>query len=132
MVPSKAERIREILRRVDAAPPCGSAAAARQLLDDTLNAVEDEMTPFPFDPAMPRSDGRMYPALDDSEREVLGRPDLRRFRRRQHNTYLGANGAILIREGDGSCVLNKPGSDGRTVDLDEPLPQASIPTRSPR
>ncbi len=88
-------------------------------LGEILKAVEDEMTAIPFNPAMPRTDGRMYPPLNDSERAVPGRSDIKRYRSAQHNTFIGTNGAIRIMEINGICLLNKPGRDGRCIDLDQ-------------
>jgi hypothetical protein len=125
----RAERLREVLRRLDAAPPCASADEARALLTSTLNDVEDEMAEIPSNPAMPRTDGRMYPPQDDSERAVPGRDDVRRYRSARHNTFIGAAGAIRIEEVRGACVLNKPGQDGQTIELGEP--ESSRPISPP-
>ncbi|MFZ2871599.1 hypothetical protein [Zavarzinia sp.] len=112
----KAVRLGEFLRRLDAAEPFSTAEEAMARLGEILKAVEDEMTDIPFDPAMPRTDGRMYPPLPDSERAVAGRSDIKRYRSVLHNTYIGANGAIRIEELKGTCLLNKPGRDGLSID----------------
>ena len=77
------------------------------------------MTDIPFDPDAWLSDGRMYPPQGDSRRKVPGRNDLVRYRSLGHNTWIGANGAIRIAGVDGQVFLEKPGADGRTVELEE-------------
>ena len=79
------------------------------------NAVEDELTTIPFDPANWRNDGRMYPPQMDGLRAVPGRSDVRRFRSRSHNTLIAINGAIEIRELSDRAIFSKPGADGQTV-----------------
>jgi hypothetical protein len=117
LIPSKAERLAEFLRRLEAAPAATDLDSARHLIEETLNAVENEMTDIPFDPAAWETDGRMYPAQDDQVRSVAGRPDLRRLVSRGHDTFLRDNGAISIRERRTKQVLlRKRGADGRGVD----------------
>lgn len=115
----KAERLSEFLRRLGAAEPFATAEEAMERLGEILNAVEDERTDIPFNPAMPRTDGRMYPPLADSERAVPGRRDIKRYRSALHNTFIGANGAIRIEELNGTCLLNKPGLDGQSINRDQ-------------
>jgi hypothetical protein len=112
---TKAQRFVEFLRRLAAAPAASDFDEAYHQLSDILNAVEDEMTTIPFDPANWQNDGRMYPPQMDSQRAVPGRTDVRRFRSRSHNTLIGDNGAIEIRDLSSRAVLSKPGSDGRSV-----------------
>jgi hypothetical protein len=112
---TKAERLAEFLRRLGAAPAAADANEAFRQLADILDGVEDEMTSIPFDPANWQNDGRMYPPQPDSLRAVPGRPDVRRFRSKGHNTLVGDNGAIEIRDLSGRPVLSKPGADGRTI-----------------
>jgi hypothetical protein len=112
---TKAERFAEFLRRIEAAPAASRFDEAFQQLSDILNAVEDEMTSIPFDPASWQIDGRMYPPQWDSLRSVSGRSDVRRFRSKAHNTLIGDNGAIEIRDLSGQTILTKPGADGRAI-----------------
>ena len=116
MLPSKSARLAELFRRLAAAPPAISAIEAKLLLDNTLNAVEDELTGVPFDPSAWATDNRMYPPQEDSRRVVPGRDDVARYRSRSHNTYIGANGAIEITSVDTREVLfKKAGADGNHV-----------------
>jgi hypothetical protein len=112
---TKAERFAEFLRRLEAAPAASGFDEAFWQLGDILNAVEDEMTSIPFDPANWQNDGRMYPPQMDSLRAIPGRSDVRRFRSKAHNTLIGDNGAIEIRDLSGRPILTKPGADGRAL-----------------
>lgn len=57
----------------------------------------------------------MYPPEDDSSRDVPGKPRIKRFRSKGHNTYIGFNGAIEIRTIANEIVFEKPGLDGRKI-----------------
>jgi len=115
MTVRREQRLREFIRRLRDAPAASSFEEARRLLEKTLNDVEDEMSGVPFDPARWESDGRMYPPQDDSERSVPGRPAVRRYRSRRHNTFIGTNGALEIRTIDDEILLSKAGVDGRSI-----------------
>jgi hypothetical protein len=115
MVVAKEDRLCEFLRRLAAVPAANDFDSARLLLAATLNSVEDELSGVPFAPEHWQTDGRMYPPQDDSRRDVPGIPNVKRFRSRAHNTYIGMNGAIEIRTIGGEVLLSKAGVDGRTV-----------------
>ncbi|WP_181956174.1 hypothetical protein FJN17_29090 [Bradyrhizobium symbiodeficiens] len=119
----RSERIAVFLDRLQSAAPTASHDEAFELLRSTLTAVEDEFSGVPENPESYLDDGRLYPPQEDSRRKVPGRPDLIRYRSRGHNTWIGTNGAILIKElsgngADARCCLDKPGKDGRTVRLE--------------
>jgi hypothetical protein len=114
----RAERLKEFFTHLGALPAASSIAEARAQLERTLNAVEDEMSGAPYNPALWRIDGRMYPPQDESLRLVPGRPDMIRLRTLAHNIRVRENGAIEISEiqPDGEAVVfAKPGADGRGV-----------------
>jgi len=114
--PSKDERLREFFRRLKEAPPTSTYEKARSQLADILNTVEDELTSIVYNPMAWQTDGRMYPPLDDSVREVQRFPRVRRLRSRAHNTYIGENGAIEIRQVPTDIIeVSKPGTDGREI-----------------
>ena len=75
--PTKAERFREFLRRLEIAALASTFDEAYQQLSDVLNAVEDEMTSIPFGPANWQNDGRMYPPQLDNLGAVAGRSDVK-------------------------------------------------------
>ncbi len=112
---TKAQRFAEFLRRLDALAPSSTFDEAYQQMSDVLNAVEDELTSIPFNPASWQNDGRMYPPQLDNLRAVAGRGDVKEFRSRGHKTLIGDNGAVEIRDLSGRSVFAKPGADGRTV-----------------
>jgi hypothetical protein len=115
---SRAERLTELLRRLEAATTCAAANEALELLADTLNDVENQMSGVPFNPSYPLDDGRMYPPREDARREVEGRPDLLRYRTRNHNIYVSSEGALRIEEVRGrTCLLSKPDKNGRMIEV---------------
>jgi hypothetical protein len=113
MIQPKSARLAEIFRRLGEAPAAASADEAYRLLCETIDAVEDELSGTPNDPAAFRTDGRIYPPQEDHRKAVLGRPDLRRYVSRGHGTLIGENGAITILDRDRAIVFAKPGADGR-------------------
>lgn len=115
----KALRFEEFIRRLRSALPAESAEQALELISSVLNQVEDELSGIPFRPDQWQDDGRMYPPQSDSARDVEGRPDLTRYRSRNHDTWIATNGAILIRSHDtGRIALDKTGADGCSVQVD--------------
>jgi len=111
----KSARLAELFRRLAVAPAVSSMAEAKTLLDDTLNAVEDDLTGIAFNPSAWATDDRMYPPQEDNRRTVPGRPDVARYRSRSHNTYIGANGAIEIRSDTNEVLFRKAGADRKQI-----------------
>jgi hypothetical protein len=139
LIPSKRERVEEVLRRLERLPPCPTGQAAREQLANALNEVEDELTPFPYDPAdldpdnRRKATDRMYPVQDDNVNDVAGHPKVKQLTSAGEQVFIGENGAIEIRSkrrADGSLavpattgqlLLARPGLDGRGVwDLSRP------------
>jgi hypothetical protein len=116
MLLPKAVRLRVFLDRLAEASPASSALEAKQLIDRILNAVEDELTDIPYDPSRWRTDGRMYPAHEDSAGDIEGHPAVTSYRSRKHETLVRDNGAIEIRDPHTlEVLLAKPGLDGKGV-----------------
>lgn len=110
---SKEERLAEFLRRLKDAPAAASGTEASDLVADTLNAVENELTSIPYDISASMTDGRMYPPQADSARTVS--QDLTRYRNRGHNTLIHVSGAIRIENIGGTCLLSKAAQNGYTI-----------------
>jgi hypothetical protein len=112
---SKQERLKEFYRRLAASAAANNVDEALELIGLLLNAVEDELSGVPYDPASWQNDGRLYPPLPDSVRPVEGLPGVKRLRSFRHNTFVAANGAIEIRTIDGTLEFSKAGRDGKGV-----------------
>jgi hypothetical protein len=119
-VPSRKERLKIFLARLEASSPASNADDALKLLSTILNAVEDEFSGIPFNPESWIDDGRMYPPTEKNRRAEAN-PSLRRYRSARHNTYVGVNGSIRIEEVEGVVCVDKAGLDGRrTIELSPP------------
>ena len=116
-MPPKKYRLLEFFRRLGAAPAANTEDSALDALGCILIEVENELTTIPFDPNYPLNDGRMYPPKKDARRSVPGRHELARYRSKDHNIYISVDGAIRIEEVSGQCMLEKPGHDGRLIQL---------------
>ena len=122
----KADRFRLFLSRLTAAPAVASQKAAFALIAGTLNAVEDEHSGIPANPANWQFDGRMYPPQSDMARRSVDLPGVTVYRSRAHRTLVASNGAFTIVEvATGAVLIAKPGSDGH------PVPSARPPPRKP-
>lgn len=112
---NKKERIKIFLERLSAEPPAGNEKGACQLLSKTLNEVEDEYTNIPYDIDSWMEDGRMYPPQEDSKNNT-DNDKVVRYRNKAHNTYIGHNGAIQIKDiRKKQILLDKPGADGKRI-----------------
>ena len=109
------QRFALFLAAMKEAPAAHDLASARLLLDETLNRIEEAHSGVPYDPEKWMTDGRMYPPLDDQEREsrIAGTSLFYSFK---HNIWFGDNGAIrIVRRhppNSGLVELDKPGHDG--------------------
>lgn len=113
MVFNKKERLEIFLERLGTCPAAASHDEAFNQLSSVLNDVEDEFSGVPFTPENWAHDGRMYPPQEDNKKMLDN--GVARYRSRGHVTLVGMNGAIKIIDGDGQCLMNKPGMDGDTV-----------------
>lgn len=94
------------------------------MIDQAFRSIEDRHSGVRHDVFHP---DRLYPPVAAMERQVEGRPGLRRYRHTGHYTLIAENGAIVIRvfirgmmNGAMAIVgerteLDKAGSDGRHV-----------------
>ncbi|HEV8542596.1 MAG TPA: hypothetical protein VGR78_09405 [Verrucomicrobiae bacterium] len=80
---------------------------------ESLTGVEDEFSGITSNPALWKSDGRMYPPQTDSRRTVPGRASLQRYRTVRRNTYFEENGAIRVETLEAKVLLDKAGLDGK-------------------
>ena len=120
----KRDRVQLILTALRDAPAPSSRDYALALMDHIFRQVEDEHSGVPHEPFHV---DRLYPPVAAMERQVEGKPWLRRYRHTGHYTLIADNGAIVIRVfergmKDGVQVivgerteLDKPGADGRTI-----------------
>ncbi len=116
MPQEKRERLKEIFRRLEAAPAATHAAEAFEQLTTIIDAVEDQLSDVPFDPRSWQTDGRLYAPQRDSARSVPEHPRVTRYRTRAHNVYVAVNGALEVHTVAGQCaVFSKLGADGRGV-----------------
>jgi len=112
----KSVRLQEFLRRLRSLPAAANHDQARAQLEETLNAVEDELSGVPFIPNNWRTDGRMYPAQDDYAADVEGHPCVTSYRHRSHETFIAENGAFEIRDlKENKVLIEKLGADGKGV-----------------
>lgn len=115
---TKGERVAELVRRLEASPPAAGADEALDLVTSVLDEIEDQHSGVPNDPTSPMADERIWPPIARYHFEIQGRPDLDGYRQKGHETIIGANGAIRIRtRRDVKVILDKPGRDGRKVNL---------------
>jgi hypothetical protein len=91
------KRLEEYYRRLNEAPKAQSAEEALQIVGDTLNQLEDELSGIPRknpppSPNMP--DGRMYPPKEDYTKQ---NPDGSiTAKSKAHTVNIGKNGSITI------------------------------------
>lgn len=113
---TKAQRLDEFFRRLQSAASARTHDEARELMESTLNNVEDQYSGVRFNPDAWRTDGRMYPVQDDNAADVPGTPNVTSYRSRRHETFVAANGAFEIRDTRTNRVLlAKAGADGKGV-----------------
>jgi hypothetical protein len=111
---NKATRLRLFLARLAESPAAASHDEAFALITTALNAVEDEHSSVPADPANWRSDGRMYPPQADNARPSADLPGVIGYRSVAHRTLIASNGAFAIIElATNKTLVEKPGGDGK-------------------
>ena len=109
----KPDRFRQFIDRLAAAAPASSQEEAFALIAATLNAVEDEHSGVPANPANCQSDGRMYPPQADMARAAPGLPGVTVYRSRAHRTFIAENGAFVIKDvWTEQILVEKPGRNG--------------------
>lgn len=112
----KRDRLRLFYDRLSSAPPASTAEEAYSLICNTLNAVEDEWSGVPNEPANWRMDGRMYPPRTERLYAVSGFPNVFRYNSFKHDTYISPHGAIEVRAvATGRVEFSKAGAGGKGV-----------------
>lgn len=118
MTLDKHQRISLLIIALKKLPSASTDQEVLAQLVATQNAIEDEHSGVPFDPNAADAligDGRMYPPDEKFLDPIPERPNISRYRHRKgHITLIRDNGAIRI-ELRGQPILDKPGTDGRTV-----------------
>lgn len=113
-IPPKAFRLKVFIARLEQHGPFLSFDDACQGLISIMEAVEDELTGIPNCPSNWMTDGRLYPPQKDHWRQIL--PSVTRMRAKEHYIFIGANGAMEIKDVTTEVVLlSKAGADGRKV-----------------
>jgi hypothetical protein len=110
-------RLQEFYRRLGDLPPFASQEEALSEISRVLTEVEDELSGVPRDPTgMPtKSDGRMYPPIPAYAKQC-DLPGVTLYVQTGHQTYIGANGAVLIvSRRTGAPELDRPGQDGGRI-----------------
>lgn len=97
----KRKRLDEVYRRLKTAPDAATAAEVFRQLSNIINEVEDQWTSAAYNPSNWREDGRIYPPQADNLYSVPEHPHMSRYRTSRHNVFIGANGAIGVRQGRG-------------------------------
>ena len=114
--PSIPERLAEYYRRLGNLRRARNAEEGMEQVRETLTQVEDDLSGIPkSEPPPPpgKSDGRMYPPMDDF---IQRNPDgSMSARTRGHNIEIGADGEITITNRRNSNIdFNKPGAGNET------------------
>lgn len=113
---NKSARLEVFYERLQAAPPAETHDEAYELLCATLNAVEDEHSGVPNNPASWQTDGRLYPPQKDRVYAVPGFPEVLRYNSFKHDTYVASNGAIEVKIiATGAVHFEKSGANGKGV-----------------
>jgi len=113
---NKSARLAVFYDRLQEAPPAGTHDEAYELLCVTLNAVEDEHSGVPNNPASWQTDGRLYPPQRDRVFAVQVFPEVLRYNSFKHDTFVAGNGAIEVRIiATGVVHFAKPGANGKGV-----------------
>lgn len=110
---NKTSRLRLFLAKLAASPAAANHDQAFALIASVLNAVEDEHSGVPADPANWRSDGRMYPPQADNARPYSDLPGVFGYRSVAHRTLIASNGAFAIIElSTNKALIEKAGGNG--------------------
>jgi hypothetical protein len=113
---SKVQRLAEMFKRLKEAERVGTGEEALALMIHIINGVENELTSAPYDPERWQTDGRIYPPTQEGMRSIKGRPEVRRYRHTSHDTLIGVNGSIEIRDRRSDRIIfSKAGTDQREV-----------------
>ena len=105
MAATKRDRLDEFFRRLASQPPSRTPDDALERICRTLDEVEDELSGIPKATPPPppgRSDGRMYPPLNDLVTRLSDGGLTARTTR--HDISIGPDGSIIIRHRTSGAV----------------------------
>lgn len=114
-IKSKKERLAKVYRKLGKTGAASSHDEAVKQVSDALKDIEDHHSGVPEKPENWQTDGRMYPAQPDRIKKHSSRSDVTIHESKGHESHIGDNGAIHIKDKSGKLEFRKKGKDGKHV-----------------